>query len=559
MTPEPTPENALLAWALLCPAMAALVAVRVRLGASIAFLLAAFDLLPLTAAITAVLAGQMLEAFLAHQQASRAGASPRVIGSGIHARSPRLWRNELTRRPFMLAMGSRFVPDGSRALWMALASVRDLPIGSRVAAVLGAVAGSLALTVLWATITMGLADLLLPPEPDAAPLHALAVALALIALDPRVVALLLTPTGRSVLAAWIARWLEREYWPTWLVYAMIAPEYVRLGLRYSPAAFTACNPGIPGAGGMIGERKSHILRALDAATDAVLPWALLPNHPDPAHRADLARRLIHARPELGGYPIILKPDDGYRGHGVTLIRDPDQLLPAIARLPVDAILQRYHPGPKECGVLWVRRTDDPAKGRIYSITGKQFPTVIGDGVRTIEQLIWSTPRLARQAGVFLERLADRRDEVPDAGRRVSLGVAGNHCQGTLFTDAAHLITPELTAAIDRIAQAFPGPDGAPGGLDVGRFDLRYTTDAHLRQGRGFAIVELNGTSSEPTNMYDPSRSLPWMWATLAGLWRDMYALGHRRARAGRPTVSLFELIRRDARAVRARVGSSVAD
>ncbi len=40
-----------------------------------------------------------------------------------------------------------------------------------------------------------------------------------------------------------------------------------------------------------------------------------------------------------------------------------------------------------------------------------------------------------------------------------------------------------------------------GGLDFGRFDLRYASDEDLKAGRGFKIIELNGTMSESTNLY----------------------------------------------------------
>jgi hypothetical protein len=145
-----------------------------------------------------------------------------------------------------------------------------------------------------------------------------------------------------------------------------------------------------------------------------------------------------------------------------------------------------------------------------------------------------------------------------AGEVMRLGVAGNHCQGTLFSDGADLITPELSQAIDRVALAYRDPQNG-GGLDYGRFDLRYTSDEELRAGRGFAIIELNGTMSESTNMYDPARSAWWTWSVLFRQWRTMFRLGAIRRRMGQKWMSLTEIRRAARDHFRGRPGSSVAD
>src|SRR5437762_3268793 len=75
-------------------------------------------------------------------------------------------------------------------------------------------------------------------------------------------------------------------------------------------------------------------------------------------------------------------------------------------------------------------------------------------------------RPAPISDTFLARHADVLERVPAAGERLSLGMAGNHCQGTLFLDGHHLITPELEGRIDEIARAFDG-------FFIGRFDIRY--------------------------------------------------------------------------------------
>src|SRR5690554_650615 len=119
--------------------------------------------------------------------------------------------------------------------------------------------------------------------------------------------------------------------------------------------------------------------------------------------------------------------------------------------------------------------------------------------------------------MFLQRLRDRQHLIPEKGERVTLGFSGNHAQGAMFSDGADLITPQLSARIDAIADGFRDEHGR--GFDIGRFDLRCTSYEDLMRGENLGIVELNGLASEPTNIYDPDRSLAWAWRTMLGYWR----------------------------------------
>ena len=85
------------------------------------------------------------------------------------------------------------------------------------------------------------------------------------------------------------------------------------------------------------------------------------------------------------------------------------------------------------------------------------------------------------------------------GEDLKLVETGNHAQGCIFRDGAHLWTLELEEAIDRHL-AIPG-------FYIGRYDIRYANEEELRRGENFQIVELNGAASEATNIYDARNSL----------------------------------------------------
>ena len=122
------------------------------------------------------------------------------------------------------------------------------------------------------------------------------------------------------------------------------------------------------------------------------------------------------------------------------------------------------------------------------------------------------------------------------GKRLALTIAGNHAQGTLFKKGMHLWTPALERRIDDIARSYPG-------FFVGRFDVRYDDPEAFRDGRGLAIVELNGATAESTDIYDPDRSLADAYRQLFRQWTLVFAIGAANRAAGAPVTPMRRLMR----------------
>ena len=365
----------------------------------------------------------------------------------------------------------------------------------------------------------------------------------------------------------VRRLRHHEFWPAWLFYVPLLPWCVWLSMRYrSPLAFLAANPGIEKGGGWVNESKGAILDGLCASETGrrcTLAHVVIPPGSAAEERAAAAAAAIRANPALGGYPIILKPDAGQRGFAIKVARREADLLPYFTANTRAVMLQRFHAGPMECGVLWVRRAAGAdaqghrGAGFIFAITRKVFPVITGDGVRTVESLILDHPRYRCQADVFCARWRTDLGRVPAKGEMLRLAEAGNHCQGTLFCDGMDLATPELEAVIDAIASGFRGVEGKA--LDFGRFDIRYESDEQLRRGVGLAIVELNGTSSEATSLYDPARGPLWAYGLLLRQWAHLYRLGAMRQREGCRGMTAREVWREMRAHFHERPGSSLAD
>jgi hypothetical protein len=235
------------------------------------------------------------------------------------------------------------------------------------------------------------------------------------------------------------------------------------------------------------------------------------------------------------WPIVLKPDVGERGQGVAICRERARAERYLTSNPAAIIAQEYVPSV-EYGVFYCRHPAEPA-GRIFSITDKRFPSVIGDGQHTLERLILADDRAVSSARFFLARYSPRLLEIPPAGTIVPLVELGTHCRGSLFLDGtAEFATPELTAAVDAISQTFPG-------FYFGRYDIRCPSAEDFRAGRNLRVIELNGVTSEATAIYDPRNTLFHAWRILCRQWRLCYEIGAANRDRGVKPISLRQAIR----------------
>lgn len=321
-----------------------------------------------------------------------------------------------------------------------------------------------------------------------------------------------------------------EFWPAWLFYAPLVPYIVYLTVRNGGfGTICAANPGID-LGGLVGESKNEILKNI--SSDHILRFHKI-------SRIDSETDLKNIRTSFATntfqYPYILKPDAGQRGAGVRLVKEEEDAVRYISETNVDFIMQEYHPGPMEAGIFYYRLPKEK-KGNIFSITRKTFPIVEGNGISSLGELILNHPRFRYQSKVFQERHEKQWNRILAKGEKMRLAEAGNHCQGTLFSDGSDLITEALGEKIDQISRTFSG-------FYFGRYDVRYQSDEKLKLGQEFGIVELNGITSESTNLYDPKFSVLEMYSILFRQWNLLFRIGSENRKSGVPKTSLYEIVR----------------
>jgi cyanophycin synthetase len=233
-----------------------------------------------------------------------------------------------------------------------------------------------------------------------------------------------------------------------------------------------------------------------------------------AQDKDLTKRLLHAAgvPVPGGrqakdaedawaaaleigLPVVVKPQDGNQGKGVTVnITSKDQLTKAFevaSEFRDDILVEKYMPG-NDFRLLVVG-------DKLVAAARRDPPKVVGDGVHTIKELVDQVNLDPRRGSGHSTSLTKIRfddianqclagqgftaESVPVKGQRVNLRNNANLSTGGSATDVTDDVHPEVAARAVAAAQMV--------GLDVCGVDL--VCDSILRpiEDQGGGIVEVN--------------------------------------------------------------------
>ncbi|MFM8347258.1 MAG: hypothetical protein ACKOAR_04355, partial [Bacteroidota bacterium] len=314
-----------------------------------------------------------------------------------------------------------------------------------------------------------------------------------------------------------------EYWPFGIVQAPVFVYWLWLSVKArSPFFFSASNPGIL-TGGMMGESKFDVLNLVP---ETHRPKTILIRVPVTmeALRAQLAEAGLT-------YPCVFKPELGERGWKVKIIRSDDDANAYLGHITLNFLAQEYVDAPLEFGVYYVRKPEEE-NGQVVSITGKEMLAVTGDGHSTLRELVLARDRARLQSERLAVEFADRWEDVIAAGEQVVLNRIGNHCLGTCFLDAGHLINDRLNSSFDRLSKQVPG-------FYFGRYDLVCNSETDLTEGR-VMVLELNGCGAEPAHIYHPGASFWKAVGVLIRHMRNLYEVSVQNHRRGVPYLSIQE-------------------
>ena len=195
-----------------------------------------------------------------------------------------------------------------------------------------------------------------------------------------------------------------------------------------------------------------------------------------------------------GLPVVVKPQDGNQGKGVTVgITDRahfEKAYEAAADYGV-VMVERYLPG-HDFRLLVVGK-------RLVAAARRDPPLVIGDGEHTVRELVAEVnkdPRRGEGHGTSLTKIridaiAEARlsaqgltaDSVPDKGQRVVLRNNANLSTGGTATDVTDSVHPEVAARAIEAAQTV--------GLDICGVDVVCETVIKPLEEQNGGIVEVN--------------------------------------------------------------------
>lgn len=326
--------------------------------------------------------------------------------------------------------------------------------------------------------------------------------------------------------------------PPAIYYVPLLVQWFLLGIRYrSLTVPTAANPRIE-AGGLIGESKSD---CMSMPAHSASPWLAPTTAIDARGAADTDHDMLQAHMAMAAagldFPVIAKPDIGWRGFGVRRIENEAQLRDYLSGFPEGQrlILQQYVSWHGEAGVFYVRRPGRET-GEIFSLTLRYFPFVIGDGETDLRGLILANPRTRWKKALLFEIHHDRLDTIPARGEAVRLAIVGSNRVGGLYVDGNDLVTPALTRRIDEIAKSMPE-------FHFGRFDVRFETIEAFQDGDRFSIIEINGAGAEAVHIWDPDFPLREAYRVLFEQQSLMFAIGAANRRRGFAPLSAMDLVR----------------
>lgn len=335
---------------------------------------------------------------------------------------------------------------------------------------------------------------------------------------------------RLLLSAWRQK-THWEFWPIPVFYLPVVVYILYLGVKHRCLTlFSICNPGIL-ASGFVHESKLDILDGFTTGREQIARYRGIPDYLSEQERFDVVLGFMQEMGVL--YPVVLKPDAGERGKGVMIAKSDADVCSFLERTPQQALVQEYVLGI-ELGVFYMRNPDEEM-GYIFSITDKQFITVTGDGRHTLEELILLDDRAVCMASVHLEKHSDRLFDVPDDGDVIDLVELGTHSRGSLFLDGWQYWTRELEMTIDELSKGFDG-------FYLGRYDIRVPSVEDFQAGKNLKVVELNGVTSEPTDMYDPKNGLFVAYCKLMKQWQMAFEIGQVIQKHGVQPVSVLDLL-----------------
>lgn len=252
-------------------------------------------------------------------------------------------------------------------------------------------------------------------------------------------------------------------------------------------------PEVGGMSGVIGYSKSELH---DKLPDKYMPKVL-----NFDGRPEVADVLVRMKDEGMGFPVFCKPDKGERAALVRRVVSREELAVYLEEFPDhNSLIVQAPAGGRwgeryEYGVQVVRNPDSGVL-EITSAELKSVPWVVGDGQKTVEELVCGLLDLtdAQRENVLNDLSVDEKNLVLSDGEKKNVVHAASVSRGT------KMVTLDYDFAGGDLERALCGVLAGIDNFSSGRFDLVSYSDEGLRAG-DFEIIECNAGAAIPLQVY----------------------------------------------------------
>jgi hypothetical protein len=213
------------------------------------------------------------------------------------------------------------------------------------------------------------------------------------------------------------------------------------------------------------------------------------------------------------YPFIVKPNVGMAGILFRKIDNEEHLKTYHRHVPVEYVVQEFINYPLEIGIFYYRYPEKKS-GKISAFFLKKLPSIKGDGVSTIRELLQiNKPEILEETVKFSPEHFLR---ILEKNEVFNLSFIGNRYHGSTFHDLSKFIDKELLKLFDRIS--------LENDFYYGCYDIKCMSIEGLRQGRNFSILEFNGAGSIPNHVYTEKFTLIKAYREIIKHWKALYKI-----------------------------------
>lgn len=315
-----------------------------------------------------------------------------------------------------------------------------------------------------------------------------------------------------------------EYWSVYSIYLPLFPVWLYCAYKARTLLFFhGANPSIK-YGGMAMESKKEIYD--------LIPENWIPKTVFASSEISFNEIVSELKSQTINFPVIAKPNIGLKGLGVVEIKNTAELENYHQNNRYDFLIQEKINFTNEVGIFY-HRFPDETKGKITGMVKKEFLSVKGNGKNTLKELVMENPRSAFQIKAIEQNLGSGMHKIIPENEEILLIPFGSHTRGAKFIDISSEITEKLEQKIDEICIQTKG-------FYYGRLDVMYENMELLKEGKNFKIIEINGSKSEPTHMYDPKHSLFFAWKEITRHWKIMAEISRKNHSKGFPYLDIKE-------------------